>query len=56
MQWTKDDAIEFCTNNSRIEIVCGKCHGMIYWWPISTEQVALLDEHRTKIVNSSSFI
>ena len=47
MQWTKEcicnvgkinfDAIEFSTNNSRIETVCGKCHGVICWWPISTE-------------------
>ena len=58
MQWTKEcicnvgkinfDAIEFSTNNSRIEIVCGKCHGVICWWPISTEQVAPFGEYRTK--------
>lgn len=30
------DAIEFITNNLRIEIVCGKCLGVIGWWPIST--------------------
>jgi hypothetical protein len=34
------DAIEFSPNNSRIELVCGKCHGVICWWPISTEQTA----------------
>lgn len=57
MQWTKEckcnsgktnfDTIEFGTNPSRIEIVCSKCHGVICWWPISTEQVALSDEQRT---------
>ena len=58
MQWTREcicnsgkpnfDAIEFGTNNSRIELVCGKCHGIICWWHISTERIALLDEHRIK--------
>ena len=56
MQWTKDcvcnagktnfDSIEFSTNNSRIALVCGKCRGMICWWPISIEQVAPSGEHR----------
>jgi hypothetical protein len=37
------------TNNSRIEIVCGKCYGVICWWPINTEQaLAPFDEQRTK--------
>ena len=59
LQWTKEcvcnsgkpnfDAIEFSANSSKIVIVCGKCHGMICWWSISTEQIATpLDEHRTK--------
>jgi hypothetical protein len=42
------DAIEFSTNNARIELVCGKCHGVICWWPISTEQTASLAAHGTK--------
>ena len=66
MQWTKEcicnsgkpnfDAIEFSTNNSRIELVCGKCHSVIYWWHISTEQIPVLDEHRTKVevINNSN--
>jgi len=46
---TNFDAIQFSTSNSRIEIVCGKCHGVICWWPISTEQIVPpLDEHKTK--------
>ena len=58
MQWTKEcicnagkpnfDAIEFSTNNSRIELVCGKCHGVICWWPISTEQIAPFSGHGIK--------
>ena len=59
LQWTKEcvcnsgkpnfDAIEFSANSSKIVIVCGKCHSMICWWPISTEQIAPpLDEHRKK--------
>ena len=50
LEWTEEctcnsgkpsfDAIEFRTNSSRMEIVCSKCHGMICWWPISTEQIA----------------
>jgi hypothetical protein len=49
MQWTNEcvcnsgkpsfDAIEFITKNSRIEIVCSECLGVICWWPISTEQI-----------------
>jgi hypothetical protein len=42
------EAIEFSTNNSRMELVCGKCHGVICWWHISTEQIQPLDELRTK--------
>jgi hypothetical protein len=58
MQWTKEctcnsgktnfDAIEFNTNNLRMEIVCGKCHGTICWWPISTEQVVSIAAQATK--------
>jgi hypothetical protein len=59
LQWTKEcvcnsgkpnfDAIEFSANSSKIVIVCGKCHSMMCWWPISAEQIAPpLDEHRTK--------
>lgn len=59
MQWAKQcicnsgrmcfDAIEFGTKSTRIELFCGKCHGMICWWPISTEQVVPpLERHRTK--------
>lgn len=50
LQWTKEcvcnsgkpnfDAIEFSANSSKIVIVCGKCHGMICWWPIGPEQIA----------------
>jgi hypothetical protein len=42
------DAIEFSTNNSRIEVVCGKCRGVILWWPISTEQIAPIVAQGTK--------
>jgi hypothetical protein len=48
MQWTEEclcnlgkpnfDVVEFNTTRSRIELLCGKCHSMICWWPISTEQ------------------
>lgn len=58
MQWTKEckcnsgktnfDAIEFSTNNSRIEILCGKCHGVICWWPISIQHIVLPGERVTK--------
>jgi hypothetical protein len=58
LEWTKVcicnsgkpnfDATEFSTNNSRIQLVCGKCHGVICWWPISTDQIIALDESRTK--------
>lgn len=59
MQWTEEcvcnlgksnfDAIEFSTNSLRIELLCGKCHSMICWWSISTEQIVALDEHSTKV-------
>ena len=49
MEWIKEcicnagktnfDAIEFSTNNSRIQIICGICHGMVCWWSISTDQI-----------------
>jgi hypothetical protein len=52
MQWTNEcfcnlgkpsfDAIGFITKNSKIEIVCNKCLGVICWWPISTEQKVLM--------------
>jgi hypothetical protein len=42
------DAIEFSTNSSRIQLICGKCHRMICWWPISTEHIMLPDERRPK--------
>jgi hypothetical protein len=45
----KFDLMEFSTNNSKIELVCGKCHGVICWWHISTEQIPLLDQDRTKV-------
>jgi len=58
MQWTKEckcnsgkpnfDAIEFITNTSRIEIVCGKCHDVICWWSISTEQTVPMAARGTK--------
>ena len=58
MQWTKEfvcssgkpnfDSLEFSTNSSRIELLCGKCHRMICWWPISTEQIMTLDKQRSK--------
>ena len=58
MQWTKEctcnsgktnfGAIKFLTNSSRIEIVCGKCHGVICWLPISTERFVPRDKHKTK--------
>jgi hypothetical protein len=58
MQWTKEctcnagktnyDAIEFSTNNSRIQLVCGICQGVICWWPISTEQIVPLAARGTK--------
>lgn len=67
LQWTKEcicnsgktsfDAIEFSTNNSRIALICGKCHGVVCWWPISTEQAAQSEERASpKIsVNSEDF-
>jgi hypothetical protein len=58
LEWTKEctcnfgkpnfEAIEFNTNNSRMEIVCGACHSIICWWPISTEQVVPISDHRTQ--------
>ena len=58
MQWTDEcvcnsgkpsfDAIEFSTNNSRIELVCSKCHAVICWWPISTEQIMSTAARGTK--------
>ena len=58
MQWTEEcvcnsgrpnfDLIEFSTNSSRIEILCGKCHCVICWWPISIVQVMALDKQRIK--------
>ena len=45
---TNFESIEFNTTNSRIEIVCGKCHGTIYWWPISTEQIVPVAARGTK--------
>jgi hypothetical protein len=42
------EAIEFSTNNSKIELVCGKCHGVICWWPINTVQPASLAAYGTK--------
>jgi hypothetical protein len=39
---TNFDSIEFHTTSSRLEIVCGKCHGIICWWPISTEKILAL--------------
>jgi hypothetical protein len=59
LAWTKEcicnsgkpnfDAIEFSTNNSRMEIVCGNCRGVICWWPINIEQIAILDESKNKV-------
>ena len=40
--------IEFSTNKSRIELFCGKCHGVICWWPIRTEQNRVDSAHETK--------
>jgi hypothetical protein len=40
------DFIEFHTAGSRIE--CGKCHGIICWWPISIEQGVPMAPHGTK--------
>ena len=58
MQWTKGcicnsgktnfDAIEFSTNSSRIELFCGKCHGIICWWPINIEQITPFSGHGIK--------
>ncbi|MGH9975150.1 MAG: hypothetical protein ACRD8Z_04855 [Nitrososphaeraceae archaeon] len=58
MEWTKEctcnagkpsfEAIEFNTNNSRMEIACGVCHCVICCWSINTEQIATLDENKTK--------
>jgi hypothetical protein len=58
LQWTEEcncnsgkpnfDVIEFSTTNSRIELVCGKCHCVICWWPISTEQTSPSAAHGTK--------
>jgi hypothetical protein len=42
------DSIEFHTTSSRIEIVCGKCHGVICWWPISIEQGVPMAARGTK--------
>lgn len=42
------DVIEFSTNNSRIELACGKCHGVICWWSISTIQTFSLAAHAAK--------
>jgi hypothetical protein len=43
------DAIVFNTNYSRMEIVCGKCRGVICWWPLNIEQIATLDESKNKV-------
>ena len=43
------DAIEYSTNNSRMEIVCGNCRGVICWWPINIEQISTLDESKNKV-------
>ncbi|MGH9974289.1 MAG: hypothetical protein ACRD8Z_00420 [Nitrososphaeraceae archaeon] len=58
MEWTKEctcnagkpsfEAIEFNSNNSRMEIVCGKCHGTICWRSINTDQISTPDENKTK--------
>ena len=58
LQWAKDcicnagkmcfDAIEFGTKSSRIEIICGKCRGIICWWLINTEQFMPLASCTTK--------
>jgi hypothetical protein len=58
LEWSKEcicnsektcfDAIEFGTNSSRIELLCGKCNGLICWWPISTEQVFPMAARGTK--------
>ena len=58
LQWTEEcncnsgktnfDSIEFHTTSSKLEIVCGKCHGVICWWPISTEQVVPMAVRVTK--------
>jgi hypothetical protein len=45
---TNFDAIEFNTNSSRIEVVCGKCHGVVCWWPISTDQTVSKTAHETQ--------
>jgi hypothetical protein len=42
------DEIEFGADSSKMEIVCGKCHRVICWWPISTERTALFAAHGTK--------
>ncbi len=59
LEWTKGctcnsgkpnfDAIEFNTNNSRMEILCGNCSSVICWWPINTEQIATLGESKNKV-------
>lgn len=58
LEWTKEcvcnsgkpdfDTIEFNTNNSRMEIVCGNCQGVICWRPISTEQIVSTTVHGTQ--------
>jgi hypothetical protein len=42
------DETEFGANSSRIEIACSRCHAVICWWPISTEQTAPLAAHGSK--------
>jgi hypothetical protein len=41
-------SVKFAINGSRIELECTICHGMICWWPISTEQTASLAAHGIK--------
>ena len=58
LEWTKEctcnsgqpsfEAIEFNTNNSRMEIICGSCDGVICWWPINTEQIVSTAARGTK--------
>jgi hypothetical protein len=58
LEWTKEcfcnlgqpnfDEIEFNANNSKMKIVCGSCHSVICWWPISTEPIVSIAAYGTK--------
>ncbi len=68
LNWTKEcicnsdktsfDAIEFRTNSLGIELLCTKCHGIICWWHISTEQIVPLNDlwNKEKIFGNSNTI